>query len=154
LSLATLESPIQPKLISQVTIFSLLLGVVLSIGMNLNMDYQYLAGKYGKNRVISTQEMVEVLNQLTAGSTICDRNIRGWRKVNHPYRYLDTYITQKSFKITAECQPGSYALHSKFYYQFLEDNLWPALKVAPTKPFSGDATLLWQTPTTSVYRFQ
>ena len=154
LSLATLESPIQPKLISQFTIFSLLLGVVLSIGMNLNMDYQYLAGKYSKNRVISTQEMVEVLNQLPAGSTICDRNIRGWRKVNHPYRYLDTYITQKSFKITAECQPGSYALHSKFYYQFLEDNLWPALKVAPTKPFSGDATLLWQTPTTSVYRFQ
>ncbi|MBD2120013.1 hypothetical protein [Trichocoleus sp. FACHB-262] len=155
LSLAAFGTNSQSKtLVDNITIFSLLLGIVVSIGINLNMDYEYMSGKYGAKRVITTQEMVEVLNQLPAGSTICDRNIRGWRKVNHPYRYLDKYITKKSFAIAAECQPGSYALHSKFYYQFLEDNLWPALKVAPTKPFSGNATLLWETPTTSVYRFQ
>ena len=147
-------APKQNTLTTNVTMLSILVGIVLSIGINLNMDYTYLAGKYGQNRVISTQEMVEVLNQLPINSTICDRNLRGWRKVNNPYSYIDTYMTKKGFNITAQCQPGNYTLHNKFYYQFLKDNLWPALKVSRTGSFKEAATLLWETPTTSVYQLQ
>lgn len=154
LSLSFLGAAYKPNtLITNATIFSILLGVVLSIGINLNMDYAYLGGKHGQNRVTSTQEMVEVLNQLPAKSTICNRNMRGWRKVYNLYSYIDTYITKKGFDITPQCQPGDYAIHTKFYYQFI-NNLRPALKVSKTEPFNEPATLFLETPTTYVYQLQ
>lgn len=96
-------------------LFSAAVGVFVtySIFVNSLHDYQFMLSKYGANRLMNTSDVTQIIEQLPAGSTICDPRIKRKREVNNQYNYIDTYITRKGITALADCQAGSFVIHPK-----------------------------------------
>jgi len=151
------------------------LGVIIifSSFQNLIYDYQFMLSKYSQNRLTSTAETIQVLNQLPANSTICDPRIKRKRLVNNQYNYIDTHITHRNIKIVDTCQIGNYVIHPKRILliegNFLNDqtyentyfvknftspgstNLWPIFEIAKNNQIERRSKLFLETETAYVY---
>jgi hypothetical protein len=153
------------------------IGIVIAFSFlsNLAYDYQFMSAKYGQNKLLSTTETIQILNQLPANSTICDPRIKRKRSVNNQYHYLDTYITRRNVQVVETCQTGNYVIHPKrlllIQGNFLNDklyqntyfakfvpsgspkssNLWPVFKVEKNDEIARKSQLFLETETAYVY---
>ena len=156
-------------------IFSGFLGFVifLSIFSNLSQDYQFLRSKYGPDRLMSTGDVVRLINQLPAGSTLCDPRIEHKREIQNQYNYINTFVTQREITITAACQAGSFVIHPKrimliegnllntgdyertYFFEPVPDpsiNLFPIFEIGKNGPIERSSTLFTEIDTAYVYR--
>ncbi|MEM9903730.1 MAG: hypothetical protein AAF921_01725 [Cyanobacteria bacterium P01_D01_bin.44] len=171
-SLAYLDcSPTKKK------IFSCLIGlfIFLSVASNLFYDYRFMVSKYGPERLVNTADIIQIMNQLPARSTICDPRIERKREVNNQYNYIDTYITHKRISLLSECQPGNFVIHPKrnmliknnvlnennyegaYFVRLISPptvNLFPVFKVAENGPIVRRAELFSEVDTADVYRLE
>lgn len=155
-------------------ILAVFLGIVIifSCFQNSIYDYQFLLSKYGQNKLMNSSEMVQILNQLPANSTICDPRIKRKRLIYNQYNYIDTYITHRNIKLVDTCQTGNYVVHPKRIMSiegnFLNDktyektyfvkplspsstNLWPIFKVEKNEAIALNSQLFLETETAYVY---
>jgi hypothetical protein len=154
--------------------FAIFIGVVITFSWvnNLVYDYQFILSKYGQNRLVSTAEITQILNQLPTGSTICDPRIKRKRSVNNQYNYIDTYITHKGIKVVDVCQAGNYVIHPKrvlliesnflndktyektYFVKFMppaSTNLWPIFKVVENGAIERPSKLFLEIDTAYIY---
>ena len=132
-----------------------------------------MAAKYGPNRVMNTQDIIDVMRQLPNNAVICDPRIARKRKVTNQYNYIDTYITHKGITAQSTCQMGTYVIHPKRIlniagnflntqnYQAIYPlkretprplELWPVLKTEKNGPIARSARLIMEKPTSDVYQ--
>ena len=150
------------------------LFVTLSGANNLYHDAQLMAAKYGPNRLMNTQDLVQIIEQLPAGAEICDPRLARKRAKLNQYRYINTYLTQRQITTVSDCSPDSYVIHPKrflnikgnllnasdyrsIYFVKPESasalELWPVLTTAESQEIAHPASLVLETPTAYVYRF-
>ena len=150
------------------------LFVALSGANNLYYDAQLMAAKYGPNRLMSTQDLVQLIEQLPTGAEICDPRLARKRAKLNQYQYIDTYLTQRQITTVSDCLPDSYVIHPKrflniqgnllnasdyrsIYFVKTESasalELWPVLTTAKSQEVTRPASLVMETPTAYVYRF-
>lgn len=148
------------------------LFVTLSCTSNLYRDAQLMAVKYGPNRLMNTQDLVQLIEQLPTGAEICDPRIARKRAETNQYRYIDTYLTQKQIKTVSDCSAGSYVIHPKrilkiqgtflnagdyksTYFMKAEETstleLWPILGNVKNQAIARPANLVIETQTAYVY---
>ncbi len=151
--------------------------ITLSCLNNLYYDAQFMAAKYGPTRVMNTQEVVQIMEQLPTGANICDPRIARKRSTINQYNYIDTYLTHRQIEAVSECGAGSYVIHPKrtldLSGNFLNAGnyrdtylvkadtastarlwpirLWPILKTVENPEISRPASLVIETQTASVY---
>ncbi|MGB3672261.1 MAG: hypothetical protein WA783_16735 [Phormidesmis sp.] len=146
--------------------------VALSCINNLYYDAQFMAAKYGPHRVMNTQEVAQIMEQLPTGANICDPRIARKRSTINQYRYIDIYLAHKQIKAVSECQAGSYVIHPKRIldlsgnflnagnYQdtyFIKTDtssamkLWPTLKTIENLEITRPASLVMEIQTANVY---
>jgi len=149
------------------------LFITLSGANNLYHDAQFMAAKYGPNRVMSTQDIIDVMRQLPNNAVICDPRIARKRKLTNQYNYIDTYITHKEITAKSTCKAGAYIIHPKRILNiagnFLNTQnyraiyplkretprpleLWPVLKTEKNGPIARSARLIMEKPTSNVYQ--
>lgn len=142
------------KFIKQAITGFLTLGIVISSMSNLYFNYLYLDSKFGQHQTIAIPDVINILNQLPTGSTICDPQYIRWRTQYHVVHYLDTYITKKNFKLSKVCESGNYRIYPKLQYAFLDNNQWPQFNVINTKPFEQEAEQFLELPVAYIYRIK
>ena len=146
----------------------------LSCANNLYHNTQLMAARYGPNRLMNTQDLVQLIEQLPIGAEICDPRIARKRSELNWYHYIDTYLTQRQIKTDSDCSSGSYAIHPKrvlniqgnllkasdyqsiYFMRYKSSSaleLWPVLAVAENKKMTRPAALVIETQTAYVYRF-
>ena len=131
---------------------SLIIGLIfLSILINSHLNLLYFSSKYGQERVMAVSDITNIFQQIPAKSTICYPEKEGKRKRYNQYDYIDTYITQKDFKITKDCYPGNYVLHPKFKMAIPLNNWWPLFTIIKNPMFSEKSRLFLETSVVSVY---
>lgn len=168
-SLAYVKLPINRKLI-----FYVFTGIIIFISCcsNLFYDYQFLLIKYSNNRIMNTADMTQIINQLPTGAVICDPRVRGRRKNNNVYSYIDNYITHKGISVVNVCLSGNYVIHPKriilidgifindtsyekpYYVRFLPSDLekiWPIFKTADNGSITRPSKLFLETDVAEVY---
>ncbi|MGC1308887.1 MAG: hypothetical protein WA885_16795 [Phormidesmis sp.] len=149
------------------------LFILLSSANNLYRDAQFMAAKYGPNRLLNTQEIVQIMQQLPAGSKICDPRIERKRSSFNQYNYIDTYLTQRNIETLSNCQTGNYIIHSKRVlaiagnflntknyqdpYMLKEATpptleLWPILKTVKNEDIARPAIPILEIQTAYLYR--
>lgn len=151
LSLASLDVS---KKIDKLINVILILGISLSIWMNLTFDYQYFSSKYGTNRLITTADITQIFHKLPANSIICDpRSKEGWLLYNpyKSYKYIDKYITKKELKFIESCQPGHYFLQPRFEMLQSIEIFWPIFRVSAAKLSEENHRLFSGTSVADVY---
>jgi hypothetical protein len=140
-----------------------------------------MAAKYGPNRLMNTQELAQIIEQLPESAKICDPRVSRKRNDNNPYNYIDTYVTQKQIEVVDTCDAGTFIIHPKrvlkipgnflnaadyqstyFVKGFVKDHsesaleLWPIFKTVKNEaialPASQSASLIMETQTAYVYR--
>jgi hypothetical protein len=134
--------------------FSLAILIGFSCFSNLIHNSQYSSTKYGFLKMISTDDMIQLISQLPEKSTICDPRYKGWREKYHPYKYLDKYITKRKLNLVSVCQSGNYHIYPKVAFQFdpSGDNLAPVFTIYKTQAFEQKSSLFLETPVAYVYR--
>lgn len=139
--------------LNKIIVTALVIGILWSSWTNLVYDYKYWNTKYGPERLITTSEMINIIKEIPEKSTICDPRYKGWRKLYHPYLYIDKYITHKQIKLVKECQSGNYRLYSKYQFKFdpLNKNLAPVFTLIPNLAFQQEASLLKEYKSVYVY---
>ncbi len=146
--------------------------LILSLFNNLFYDYSFMLAKYGKTRLLNTQEITQIMRKIPASSTICDPRISRKRKVRNQYNYIDTYVVKNDIKTVDVCEAGNYVIHPKRFLQiegnFLNNNnyqetyflepsyqgdlkLWPILKVSENENIARPAKLFLEIGTAYVY---
>ncbi|HBL11796.1 MAG TPA: hypothetical protein DD379_10360 [Cyanobacteria bacterium UBA11162] len=100
------------KKLDKVFIGLILLGIALSILINIKYHYNYVSARSGMPRLANTSDIAHMLNQVPEKSIICDPIAR-YRNIK-VYEYTDRYITKKQFKFVPECKPGSYLFYKKY----------------------------------------
>ncbi len=156
-------------------LFSAAVGlfVIYSIFINSLHDYQFMLSKYGANRLMNTSDITQIMEQLPAGSTICDPRIKRKREVNNQYNYIDTYITRKGITALADCQKDSFVIHPKrvmlmensflnrgnyqdtYFVRVIPKptiDLFPTFKVVDNEVIETPHTLFLETDVAYVYR--
>lgn len=103
----------------------IIISIGYSIFTNLYFDSHFLSAKYSKNRVMSTNDIVKIFQQLPAGETICDVNLRGSRQKMNAFNYIDTYITKKNFNLVEECSENNLSIHAKNEIIVPVNYMWP-----------------------------
>jgi hypothetical protein len=140
--------------------FDRILGLVLaiiigySIATNLYFNQRYLASKYGSERLLSVADTVEIINQIPAGSTLCDPAKKGKRKEHGQYDYIDTFMTKRELTITNACPSGSYYIQPKFKMAIQMNDLFPIFTLAKTPPLDRPMTSLLETPEAYLYKIE
>lgn len=107
----------------------IILGIVVSMGLNLSWDYRYLASKYSRERLIATSDIISVFQELSPASTICEPKYQGNRAQINPYNYIDLYITKKNFNFVNSCNSKNYLIKSKYRMVQSIDNMWPLFTI-------------------------
>lgn len=146
--------------------------ILLSLVNNLFYDYNFMLAKYGKNRLLNTQEITQLMEKIPAKSTICDPRIERKRVMRNQYNYINQYIVKKELKFVDACQTDNYVIHPKKYLQiennFLNQNnyketyflepsypgslkLWPVLKIAENEQIARPSKLFLEIETAYVY---
>ena len=146
--------------------------ITLSCLNNLYRDTQFMAAKYGPERLMNTREIAQVIEKLPTGAKICDPRIERKRDALNQYNYIDTYITQKQIETVSDCRADTYIIHPKRILSlsgnflndgnyrdtyFLERNttasieLWPILKTVKNEAMTRSARLVMETQTAYVY---
>lgn len=149
------------------------LFITLSGANNLYRDAQFMAAKYGHNRVMNTQDIIQVMRQLPDSAVICEPRIARKREVTNQYNYIDTYITHKGITADSTCEANAYIIHPKRIlniagnflntpnYQAIYPlkreaprplDLWPVLKAEKNALIARPARLVFETPTSYVYQ--
>ncbi|MGB7248985.1 MAG: hypothetical protein WBC73_08605 [Phormidesmis sp.] len=146
--------------------------ITLSCVNNLYYDAQFMAAKYGGDRVMNTQEIAQIMEQLPIGAKICDPRIARKRSAINQYNYIDTYITHRQIEAVSECEVGSYVIHPKRIlnlsgnflnagnyqetYSIRPDTasaikLWPILETMENPEITRPASLVMEIQTANVY---
>jgi hypothetical protein len=147
--------------------------IALSLIGNLFYNWNFIIAKYGKYRLINTQDVTEIIKKIPAKSTICDPKIKRKRLFINQYNYINTYIVKKDIEIVDVCQKGYYVIHPKRFLQiennFLNQNdykstyllrspdigkeltLWPILKVSENQKIARPSKLFLEIETAYVY---
>lgn len=146
--------------------------IALSCWQNLSHDAQFMAAKYGPNRLINTREVAQVMAQLPEGARLCSPRIARNRSEHNQYRYIDTYVTHKGISAVSNCQAGDYVIHPKRIlhlagnylnypdYQTadfadtgpkVQPELWPTFEIRENQPIARPATLFLELQTATVY---
>ncbi|MGB3292005.1 MAG: hypothetical protein WBB01_03315 [Phormidesmis sp.] len=146
--------------------------VTLSCAHNFYRDAQLMATKYGPNRLMNTQDLVQLIEQLPIGAEICDPRIARKRAEINRYHYIDTYLTQRQIKTVSDCSTGNYVIHPKrilalkgsflnasdyesTYFLKPEDppalELWPVSGTAENPAIARPASPVIETQTAYVY---
>lgn len=107
----------------------IILGIVVSMGLNISWDYRYLASKYSRERLIATSDIISVFQELSPASTICEPKYQGNRSQINPYNYIDLYITKKNFNFVNSCNSKNYLIKSKYRMVQSIDNMWPLFTI-------------------------
>ena len=137
------------KLIGAIVI----VGMLVSVGANLAIDYKYFASKYSPNRPVTTADIIQIFDRLPAESTVCNPdNEEGWVLYDpyYSYKYIDTYITKKELEFDKFCQPGNYALQPKYDLVQTVELSWPNFSIAENKAIEN-AKVFLETPVATVY---
>jgi hypothetical protein len=137
-------------------ILALFLAIIIgySIATNLYFNQRYLASKYGSERLLSVADTVEIINQIPAGSTLCDPAKKGKRKEHGQYDYIDTFMTKRELTITNACPSGSYYIQPKFKMAIQMNDLFPIFTLAKTPPLDRRMTSLLETPEAYLYKIE
>jgi hypothetical protein len=138
-------------LLNKILRFSLVLFIGLSMISNSVFDHRYFLSKHGFNRVVSTDDIAQLINRIPENSTICDPKVRGWREVYNDYKYIGAHVLKKDLNTIGTCQSGNYVIHSKFRYEFLKNNLWPAFELVKNEDFNRDADLWFRNSVVDIY---
>ncbi len=133
------------------------ISLLLSIAFNLQLDYKYLVSKYGTQRLMSSSDMAQILQQIPKNSTICTYDPRpGWVAYEHPYRYIDKYITKRNLKILAErefCQAGNYYISPNYFMLQRNDYLFPDFTIVENHPlFYQNSSFVWENSAAKLYQ--
>jgi hypothetical protein len=126
-------------------------GIIFSCWSNLSLDYRYLLSKYGSDRLISTTDVVNILNQVPKQSTICEPNYSKSRTIRNPYNYIDMYITKRQLKIVNDCFANNYILHTKYKMIQSMDYLWPVFEIKANQFKEKNYSLYLDTSVAQVY---
>lgn len=155
-------------------IFSAFIGfvILLSAIENISHDYQFMRSKYGPDRLMSTSDITQVISQLPAGARLCDPRIERKRNIFNQYNYINTFVTQKNIKITADCQAGNFVIHPKrilliegnflntsdyretYFFKPVPEpsiNLFPTFEIGKNDPINRPSTLFLELDTAYVY---
>ncbi len=128
----------------------IILSIIYSLFTNLYFDSKFWDAKYGKNRIMSTNDIVEIFNQLPEGQTICGVNLRGSRKKINTFNYIDKYITQKNFNLVTKCNSGDFLISPKQIMIVPVNYLWPIFSKVEI-PQQKDQQIYLETETAYVY---
>lgn len=162
---------------NQKQIFAAFIGVIVLLSTYHNgfHDYRFLMSKYGPDRLLSTGDVAQILNQLPPGSTLCDPRIKRKREINNQYNYINTYLTRKELTITETCKAGNFVIHPKqnmlissnflnkgnyeepYFVKIIpspEINLFPTFTIAKNEPIARPAELFLEINPAYVYRLK
>ena len=147
--------------------------IALSCLHNLYYDTQFLAAKYGPQRLVSTHDVVTIIDQLPTDARICDPRISRKRDRLNKYNYISRFVTQRELVVNSQCQAGDFVIHPKRVLEIsgnlLADqtyeatlivkdkstgkpNLWPAFSIADNAQIERPAQLVLDLPAARVYR--
>jgi hypothetical protein len=147
--------------------------ITLSCSINLYWDMQLMAAKYGPNRLMNTQEIAQIIQQLPERAKICDPRVSRKRTDNNQYTYIDTYLTQKQIEVVETCDAGTFIIHPKRVLEIpgnflnaadyqstylVKDQsksaleLWPIFKTVKNEALARPASLVFETQTAYLYR--
>jgi hypothetical protein len=152
---------------------ALLVVVGLSCVQNLRLDGHWLMSKYGSQRLISTSDVVQLMQSLPEGSTLCEPKLGRKREEINQYRYIDTYVTRRQLQTKPICDAGDYVIHPKRImltqsnvlnnadytaYEFAQYQpskaveLWPKYQVRDNGAIARPVTLIKETSAALLYR--
>jgi hypothetical protein len=140
--------------VNKTAIALLSLFILLSILLNIHFNAKLLTAKYGANRAISTVDIIDVFEQISKKSTVCDLKAQeDWQLFNiaYAYQYLDKYISKRNLKFVKDCQPGNYALHPKNEIIQAIEISWPMFTRSQNKQLKEGYRLFLETPVVYVY---
>lgn len=147
-----------PRLPGRIVTVLISTGIVASMISNLAYDGAYLASKFGRDRALSSTEVIHLLQDLPAGATLCDPRFERWRTQHHIGQYVDQYITRQGLTLSQTCNPSHYLIEPKTVYLFSTNNVWPAFQMRNLLPLEQnadvDVTLVAETPTARLYQFE
>ena len=100
------------KPLEKIILIIIVLPLCFSIFNNLRLSINYINSHIGKNQILATNTIAEVLDTLPENSTFC--HPQGLSKNLRLYQYTDQYVTAKNLKFSDNCTAGDYYMSSKF----------------------------------------
>ena len=142
------------KQISSIASGIIILGILLSIFINLSWDYRYLTSKYSSERLVTTSDLIDSFYKLPQAATICEPKHKGNRTKVNQYNYIDRYITKKNFNFVTDCSSGDYLLQAKYKLVQSIDNMWPLFTIEANKTNYENLRLISEKSATRIYQQQ
>ncbi len=134
----------------------LILGICISALTNIYHSYRHLEARYGRERLMSSGDVIEVLRRIPEGSIISPPEYTFLiKKEYHPFKFINRYVTKKviNFVGLEDLQPGSYVIETKREFRFIDENkLGPVFNIFEKKPcVQKEWSLFWENPSLYVY---
>jgi hypothetical protein len=148
-------SRLSSKIISSFLIF----GICISALTNIYYNYRHLEIKYGRERLMSSNDMIEVLRSIPEGSTVSPPEYTFLdKKKFHPFKFINRYVTRKEINFVSleELRPDSYVIVTKREFRFIDENkLGPVFKIVENKSLvPKEWILVWENPSLYVYHVE
>ncbi len=88
--------------------------LLISILMNVRDDYAYLHAKFGKHRLLTSDDLVTAMNVIPPNATMC-----GPERQLHlrALEYIDLFIEHKHIRFDHTCRTGNYIVHPRYIFE-------------------------------------